>query len=250
MKIISKAILFFILILIVIPVFSVFYYSFYNIDLNVFHWYKEVLHKDEFLTAFWLSARIAIVVALATSILGFIISLAWFNKRQRYAVILLIIILGLIPPDIIALGISQFSQFLGLSNTNLFFTVIGLMLYCLPFTILILWSRYYFIDNVIIKSSRDIGMKSIHINLKIVLGLSVTALFSSFLVNFILSINEYPRTYYLSGYHNFLSEYLYSKLNSGTDESIYAGSGLTILITCSLLLIGVLVTRLKAKKVS
>mgnify|MGYP001943562535 CR=1 FL=1 len=237
MKIVARIILLFVLVLIVIPIFSIFYYSFSNTEIDIFSWYREIVNQGDFLNALWLSVKTSIIVGIVTSILGFIISLAWFNKTQRYAVIFLIVVLGLIPPDIIALGISQFSQLLNIRGSNLFFTVIGLMLYSLPFTILLLWSRYYFIDDVIIKSAKDIGMKNLHINLKIIMGMSISTLFSSFIFNFILSLNEYPRTYYLSGYHNFLSEYLYSKLKSGADESIYAGSGLTILVTFILLLL-------------
>lgn len=249
MRAFTKTILIFVLVLVVIPVFSIFYYSFLNTGIsNVFHWYSEVFKNGSFLNALLLSVKISFIVSLITIIVGFLISLSWFNIRQRYSVILLIVILGLIPPDIIALGISKFSQLLQLQKANLFFTIIGLTLYTLPFIILLLWSRFYFIDEAIIKSARDIGMKNRNINLKIVLPMSISTLISSFIFSFILSLNEYPRTYYLSGYHNFLSEYLYGKLRSGADESIYAGSGITILITCLLLLLTFFVTRFEKRK--
>lgn len=248
MKILVKAILIFILVLIIIPIFSIFYYSFLDTGIDKLHWYNKIMNNGAFLDALWLSAKTSFVVALITSIIGFIISLAWFNKKQRYAVILLIIILGLTPPDIIALGISKFSQLLNLYDVNLFFTIIGLMLYTLPFTILLLWSRYYFIDDAIIKSARDIGMNNIQINIKIILAMSITALISSLIFSFILALNEYPRTYYLSGHHNLLSEYLYGKLRSGADNSIYAGSGVTIIITYIFLLITFFIIQLNSIK--
>jgi spermidine/putrescine transport system permease protein len=251
MKIFAKIILIFVLVLVIIPVFSIFYYSFLNTGTNnVLHWYSEVLKNGDFLNALWLSVKISFVVSLLTTIVGFVISLSWFNTKQRYLVILLIVVLGLIPPDIIALGLSKLSQLLQLQNVNLFFTIIGLTLYTLPFIILLLWSRYYFIDDEIIKSARDIGMKNRYINVKIILPMSISALISSFIFSFILSLNEYPRTYYLSGYHSFLSEYLYGKLRSGTDESIYAGSGVTILITCLFLLFTFFMMRLNTKRLN
>ncbi|AUP79090.1 ABC transporter permease [Flavivirga eckloniae] len=245
MKVLIKIILIVVLTLIIIPIFSIFYYSFSNTGVDKLHWYYEIIYNNDFLKALWLSTKTSVVVALITSIIGFIISLAWFNKKQRYVVMLLIIILGLIPPDIIALGLSQFSQLLHLIDTNLFFTVIGLTLYTLPFVILLLWSRYYFIHNSIIKSARDIGMKNIFINIKIILPMSISALLTSFIFSFILSLNEYPRTYYLSGHHNLLSEYLYGKLSSGADESIYAGSGITIILSLIFLLLSLFLFKIR-----
>jgi ABC-type spermidine/putrescine transport system permease subunit II len=51
------------------------------------------------------------------------------------------------------------------------------------------------------------------------------------MLSFLLAFNEYPRTYYLSGSYELLSEFLNGKLSSGTDESIYAGGSITIFIT-------------------
>ena len=249
MKTLTKSILVFLLVLIMTPIFSVFFYSFYNTEMNsVFHWYDKIIENGNFLNALWLSVKISFFTSLIATFLGFILSLSWFNTKQRYSITMLIVILGLVPPDIIALGISKLSQLLNLQGSNLFFTLFALVLYTLPFIILLLWSRYYFINEEIIKSARDLGMKNKYINLKIVLPMSFSALVSVTIFSFILSFNEYPRTYYLSGYHNFLSEYLYGKLNSGLDESIYAGSSITIIITSVFLVITFLFMKLNAKK--
>lgn len=249
MKKLSKILLFISAGVIVVPIFSIFFHSFMNTGVHPFSWYSEVLKNQDFLSALSLSVGVSILVAFVSTIVSFFLSLAWFNKKQHYYVVILVVILGLIPPDILALGISKLSQTLEWHNSNLLFTVFGLMLYCLPYLVLILWVRYYFIDNEIIQSAKDIGMNNLNINFKIIFLLSIPNIISAFIFCVILSLNEYPRTYYLSGHHTFLSEYLFGKLGSGANESIYAGSGLTILITFGLVLLTfILFKLLKSKK--
>jgi spermidine/putrescine transport system permease protein len=236
--------------LLVIPIFSLFFLSFEAIDGNVFRWYLEILKNGNFISAFFISFITSLIISILTIIFSFIISLSYFQRKIRLIVILFILFMGLMPPDILSISINKLAQIIGFNKSNLFFLYFSLVQYCLPFGIIILWTRYYFIDEYLIITSQDLGLHKKSIILKILLPLSKTALISVFLFSFLLTFNEYPRTYYLSGSVEFLSEFLNGKLSSGTDNSIYAGGAISILITCFVIIAYGLILKLKSSNSS
>ncbi len=237
---ISKTILILFITILIVPIFSIVVLSFQDNDNERFRWYIEILGNSSFLSSLGLSFLISSIVALLSTTISFLTALSWFNAKQRFLVFFVIIIFGLLPPDILALSISKIPRFLGLYDLNLLFLCFGLLLYCLPFGVLIFWTRFYFIDDIILKSAKDIGFFNSSIIFKIIAPLSSMALVSCFMFSFLLSFNEYPRTYYLSGFYMLVSEFLNGKLSSGADQSIYAGGSLIILLTSiSTVLLGV-----------
>lgn len=218
--------------ILILPIFSLFALSFNATDGNMLKWYLEIFKNESFISAFLSSLIASIFVGSLTLFFSFLISLSYFEVKTRLIVIFLVLIMGLMPPDISSVSINKLCQVIGFNRANLFFLYFGLILYCLPFGIIILWTRYYFIDKQLIAAGEDLGLSNKSIVLKIILPLSKTALVSVFLFSFLLTFNEYPRTFYLSGSVEFLSEYLNGKLSSGTDNSIYAGGTISILITC------------------
>jgi len=228
---ISKPILLLLLGVMVIPIFSIIVLSFQNTGGELLKWYYVILKNERFTEAFGLSLVISTITALLCTFFSFIFSLTWFNKNQMFVVLVLILVIGLLPPDIMALSIIKVSQLLGLYNSNLLFLCIGLTLYTMPIGVLLFWSRFYFIPDSLIISGKDIGMKRFYIVTKIILPLSRNTAISCFLLSFLLAFNEYPRTYYLSGADVLVSEFLNGKLSSGADGSIYAGGSITIIIT-------------------
>lgn len=219
-----------------IPIFSIIVLSFQNNNGESLKWYREILHNENFSAAFLLSIVISVCTALLTALLSFIISLSWFNKKQMFPVLVLLLVTGLLPPDMMALSISKTAQFLGFNSSNLFFLIIGLTLYTLPFAVLMFWSRFYFIEDATIVAAKDIGVKKFYIITKIILPLSKATVISCMLLSFLLAFNEYPRTFYLSGPYVLVSEFLNGKLSSGANESIYAGGSITIIITVAIII--------------
>lgn len=227
----AKTILLLTLGVLIIPIFSIIALSFQNNGGEILKWYISIFNNEDFLDAFCLSIFVSFLTALLNTIISFILSLTWYNKKQMLVVLILILFTGLLPPDIFALSLSKVSQYLGMYNSNIFFLIIGLIFYTLPFGVLVFWARFYFIEDSTIVAAKDIGLKKFYIITKVILPLSKSTVISCFLLSFLLSFNEYPRTFYLSGADVLMSEFLNGKLNSGADESIYAGGSITIIIT-------------------
>lgn len=234
---ITKPILILFLGILIIPIFSIVILSFQNNNGEFFKWYKSILANEEFKNAIMLSTFASVLTGIFSVFLSFILSLSWFNKRQLFIVLTLILIVGLLPPDIFALGINKVSQLLGFYSSNFFFFISGLTFYTLPFSILLFWTRFYFIEQTTITAAKDIGIRRFYIVTKIIYPLSKSTATTVFLLSFLLAFNEYPRTYYLSGSNVLLSEFLNGKLSSGADESIYAGASITIILTAILIIV-------------
>ncbi len=245
----AKFIIFLFLFILVMPIFSIIALSFKNTGGEIFKWYSIILDDKDFINSFLLSFFVSICTAVLTLLISFIFSLSWFDKKQRIVVLFLILVLGLLPPDIMALGISRTSQLFGFYSSNLVFLIFGLTLYCLPFGILIFWSRFYFIEDSIITAAKDLGVKKFYIVTKIILPLSEISVITCMTLSFLLALNEYPRTYYLSGSRQLISEFINGKLSSGTNGSIYAGgsivTGITVLLICILAILNYFISQRK-----
>lgn len=243
-----KLLLLIVVCILIVPIFSLFILSITNTGNNVFEWYKVILENENFSRAFLNSITISAIVSLLSVFISTYISLSYFGSKEKYVLILIIIIIGLMPADVIAISINKMGQLLGLNRSNIFFLIFSLILYCLPFTIIILWIRYYFIDVSLLKAGRDLGLNNTSMIKKIIIPLSKNAIINVFLFSFLLTFNEFTRTYYLSGSTEYLSEYLNGKLSSGTDNSIYAGATISILITIIIILVYFAYNNLKVKK--
>ena len=228
---ILKVIIYFILGILIVPIFSILVLSFQNNNGELLKWYQFILVNEEFLNAFLLSGIVSILTAIFCVLFSFIISLSWFDNRSFFILLIQILIIGLLPPDIIALSINKTLQLFGFYNSNLLSLIIGLIYYTFPFSVLLFWTRYYFIEQTTLIAAKDIGLKRFFIITKIIWPVSKATALTCFIFIFLLAFNEYPRTYYLSGSFVMLSEYLNGKLNSGADESIYAGGSITIIMT-------------------
>jgi ABC-type spermidine/putrescine transport system permease subunit II len=233
---IAKTILILLLIILVIPIFSTVALSLSETSGMPLKWYGQIIHDDSFLNSFFLTFYVSIITSVVSLIFSFILSLSWFDKKQRYIVLFFLLIFGLLPPDILSLAITKVAGMFGLYNANILLMICGLTLYCLPFSVLILWARYYFIDRSLLIIASDIGVEGKCIISRIILPMSFQALVSCATLNFLLAFNEFPRTYYLSGAYVFISEFFSGKLNSGTDDSVYAGASLVVISTVFLII--------------
>jgi|GEM_PF-6528695 len=234
--------------LLTLPLASLFVLSFQNVDGATFKWYFSILENEKFVSALILTTLVSMAVGAATVVLSFVLSLSWYDRRQLSVVLVLILVVGLLPPDIFSLGLNKFAQAIGFRSSNLFFLITGLVAYTLPIGVLLFWARFYFIDRSIVIAARDIGMKGPSILAKVILPLSSATITACFLLSFLLAFNEYPRTFYLSGSATLLSEFLNGKLSSGADESIYAAGSSTILMSVIVIAGYVVVHQLYARR--
>lgn len=242
---ITKIVLVFVLMVLTLPIFTIVFLSFKNTENEIFHWYYVILDNKTFLNSLSTTLITSVLISFLTTVLGTIISLSYFVDNLKKISFIFILILGLIPSDIIAINLSKFSQDLGIQGSNLFTLTICLIMYGIPYIVLFMWVRFYFMDDTLLKVGRDLGMSSKSLLFNIILPTSKITISTSGVFIFLLVFNEYSRVSYLSGAEIFLSEFIYGKLYSGTNYSVYAGSSLVIIFTAIPIIILLILSNLK-----
>jgi ABC-type spermidine/putrescine transport system permease subunit II len=86
------------------------------------------------------------------------------------------------------------------------------------------------VKQITIAAARDLGAGPMRAFIDITLPLMRANLISSFVLAFLLSLNEHARAYYLVGRQNTLPLYMFGAMNSGASPTIYAFSGAVIVI--------------------
>jgi spermidine/putrescine transport system permease protein len=224
------------LIILVIPIFSIIILSIHNDNDNILKWYKIISQNEGFMHFSLLTALVSICTASVTIIFSILIALACLNKKQMPLSLLLILVLGFLLPDVLFIGINKIVPSQASYGLNLLFLVLGLAFYCLPYGILILWARFYFINDSVVNAAKDLGLNKFSKTMKYILPLWRVLIFSAITLSAILAFNDYPKTYYLSGSYEFIREFFNGESSPESDKSAYTAGSMTIFIT----LIGVI----------
>lgn len=231
------------LFVLIAPLLSTLFLSFSNFSLFehselsfTLDWYRKALDNSRFTKAFANSISLSLIVAVFTTFFSFIISLTWWSYKKRIIILFVLLLLGILPPEVLSISFSTLINSCQLYSYAGFFHWLSLLLGILPYTILLIWGLLSLLDTNLIYAARDLGSKELNIVLFIILPLSLPAVVSSFFLSFLLSLNEYSKTFYLSGSNQYLSEYLNGKLTSGADASVYAAGGLNVFLALAFLL--------------
>jgi ABC-type spermidine/putrescine transport system permease subunit II len=188
-------------------------------------WYAALLEDRRLFN----SLEESVVVALATAVLatpiGLAAALAYHSMTRMRGVFLLVILSTmLVPGTVEGLGLSAVLRLVRVSPSWVTVTL-GHLLWTLPFAILVSLIALSAIRSSAIAAARDLGAGPIRAFVDVTLPLIRGSLVSSFFFSFLLSLNEYARTYYLVGRQNTLPLYMIGAMNSGASPTIYAFSG-------------------------
>ena len=81
-----------------------------------------------------------------------------------------------------------------------------------------------------VAAARDLGAGPLRAFIDVTLPLMRGSLVSSFVFAFLLSLNEHARAYFLAGRQNTLPLYMFGAMNSGASPTIYAFSGVVLVV--------------------
>lgn len=226
-----------------IPIFVLLVFSFnserFPAPWNTFTWawYEELFTTEALWDSFWNSLFIALS-ATAISILGgilFLFHVAASPKAHRY----LALFYGnlLVPETMLAVALLGFFTWiavpLGIGTLIVAHTVLSL-----GFVIPILYVRYKDLDPRLFEASLVLGASELQTFLKITLPLLGPALFSTALLVFILSFDDFILSYFCAGTNaQTLSLYILSMLRSGVSPIVNALSALLIAFSSLLVLV-------------
>jgi spermidine/putrescine transport system permease protein len=155
-------------------------------------WFREVFSNGDLISAAERSAVIALFTALGATLLGLITAVAMTARRLalRGIITALVLLPLVIPYIVLAVGLLILLNSLGLHQA-LWAVLLGHIAVSVPYCLLIILPRLRTIDQAIVDAARDLGATAWTAFRRITLPLIVPALFSSAIIAFTISFDEF-----------------------------------------------------------
>jgi spermidine/putrescine transport system permease protein len=204
-----------------------------------FRWYGRVFENRELHAAFWNSVSLGLVT-VAISVPVAVLAVYTFRRRFRLRPLLFnLVLVGLIAPPIIV-GVAQniFWNVLGFPASLYGSTLLGHVTYTTPFVFVVVYPSFYGFDRSIEEAALDLGAGKVRVFLTIVLPIVKPGVVASAVFAFMLSFDEFIRTFFLIGVDNTLPIYLWSMMLTRVSPETNAIATLLIVLSLSLMLIG------------
>jgi spermidine/putrescine transport system permease protein len=207
-------------------------------------WYRKLFSNSDLLTAVWNSFYVAIFATLLSLVVGVAAALALHRvnfpgKRLFRRLILLPITL----PGIVT-GISMLNMFsLFGFPLSLETVIIGHATALLGVVVTQVYARLQRLPRSLEEASGDLGATPLRTFVYVTLPNLRTAIIGAGLLSFVLSFDEIPVTFFLTGRDNTLPMYIYSTMRRGVTPEINAVGTLIVLASLVLIILSVAATR-------
>ena len=194
------------------------------------NWYTEAFTNKRFTEALQHSSLLALLTSICATPLAFFLAIFYWESKKRIIILLFILLWGIIPPEVQAIAFSSIVNLGEVFALDWVVHIVSITLGVLPYCALLMIATLNTFDPNVILAAQDLGATNSVAIRKIVLPLALPGLISCLVLAFLLGLNEYAKTYYLSGSTEYISELMIGKLRSGADPTIYAAGGLNILL--------------------
>ena len=194
-------------------------------------WWQDLMGQQGLHHALWNSLRLAIPVALISTVLGMCAAKALTGYRLTGARIFTgLFALPLIIPFII-LGIALLIAFnlIGL-DLSLFTVAIGHILLCTPFALFVLMSRLESFDKSLEEAALDLGETHWMTFWRVTFPIALPGVIASLLLTFTVSFDEFLLAFFLTGNEATLPLYIWSQLRFPAKLPAVLALGTAILI--------------------
>lgn len=222
------------------------------------HWFSELGSDSSLMQgvregigrSLWISA----IVALFTAILSLTLGMAFRRSFRGSGLLFYGILLSLMTPGLLlSLGLSFLLYYVGIAKgegTLGYVPIIGVQtVWALPFGFLVMMSIFNRYDARAEEAARDLGAGSIRTFREVTLPLIWTGVFGAGLFGFTLALNEFERTFLVSGSINTLPLELYIITSSSVLRPyVYSLGVVTILISFGLIALFLIVSAVTGRK--
>ncbi len=176
-------------------------------------WYSQLADSQGLQHAFFNSVKVAVSVAVLSTLLGIFAAKAVTRYRMRKRGMLIgFIMVPLVIPEII-LGISLLMTF-SVSEIDLSLITVGIghLMLCTPFSMLVLISRMEGFDSSLEEASQDLGENVWWTFWRVTFPIILPGVVASVLLTFTISFDEFVLAFFLSGTDATLPVHIWSQL--------------------------------------
>lgn len=212
-----------------------------------FKWYIDLFHNEEILGALLNTMLIALLSALAATIIGTIASIAMSGmKRRTKSVMMGITNIPMLNAEIVT-GISLMLLYISLGiKFGIGTILLSHITFNIPYVILSVMPRIKQLNVSTFEAALDLGASHTTAFFKVVLPDLLPGILSGFLMAFTMSLDDFIITHFTKGVGvDTLSTKIYTEVKKGIKPEMYA---LSTLIFVTVLILLVLVNRSPEKK--
>ena len=198
-------------------------------------WYAAMAQDADMRAALWNTLKVGAAASLLSTILGLLAAKALIRPLPGRSLLLGFANLSLFIPEIvigIALLILITAVGIPLSLTSV---VIGHVLICIPFAILVLMSRFEGFDASLEEASRDLGENAWMTFWRVTFPLVLPGIVASLLLTFIVSFDDFMIAFFLCGTDTTLPVFIFGELRFPYKLPNVLALGATILIASAAL---------------
>ena len=202
-------------------------------------WYIQLFHQERLPGAIRQSVMVGLLTAGITSFLSLLSGMSYRRLRKKSYFLGLLIFPMFVPGIIAALSLSVFFRLISI-RSSMYTVVLGHVLYALPYASIVTLVSFSGLKEGLIEAARDLGASGFRAFKDIIFPLTRGGIFGAALFGFLLSLNEFIRAYFLSGWQETLSIYMFGQMKGGADPSIYALAGLILSVSIFLVLVALI----------
>ncbi|MDQ6817011.1 MAG: ABC transporter permease [Actinomycetota bacterium] len=162
-------------------------------------WFSAAFSDTTLTSALARSALIAAINGLAATLLGTMAAVSLARKRLplRGVVVTLLLLPLVVPYIVLAVGLVVLLHAFGIT-TSLAAVLAGHVVLSLPYSALVILPRLRTLDESIVEAASDLGASELKAFVLVTLPLLTPALFSSFLIAFTISFDEFAIASFLA----------------------------------------------------
>lgn len=204
-----------------------------------FKWYVELLYNDEILRALLNTLLIAVLSALAATVIGTITCIAMTGmKRRTKSIMMGIANIPMLNAEIVT-GISLMLLYISLEiKFGIGTILLSHITFNIPYVILSVMPRMKQLNPSTYEAALDLGASHLTAFFKVVLPDLLPGILSGFLMAFTMSLDDFIITHFTKGVGvDTLSTKIYTEIKKGIKPEMYALSTLIFVSVLTLLLL-------------
>ena len=207
-----------------------------------FYWYEKLFHNEQILTALSNTLMIAVIFAIAATILGTVAAIGIMStNRLMKRMIMNITNLPMVNPEIVT-GVSLMLLFVflydrfGILKPGMVTLILSHATFCLPYVILSVLPKLRQMDSNLYEAAQDLGCPPVRSFFKVVLPEIMPGIVTGMMMAFTLSIDDFVISYFTSGTTQTLPIAIYSMTRKIVSPEINALSTILFAVVLVLLL--------------
>ncbi len=201
-------------------------------------WYQELLETRLYLRGLKNSAIVAVFASIGAAVMGTLgaYGLNRYRLRGEGLALGFLTLPILIPGLVLGIAMLSYFTFIGL-RLSLGSVILAHIVFCTPYVILIMNSRFHNFNWAVEEAARDLGANTFQRFRYVLFPLIRPSIIGSMLLVFAISFDEFVVTYFVIGNQSTMPMIIWSMMRRGISPTLNAVSTILLLISVVLLFV-------------